>query len=147
MPMSQTGPARRSPFLSGAVGPQFSVHFTLGIQVHLEGRATNPHHCGGSCYLVILWVALADLSCHGTQRTLPRVLVRDDRLELAARAQVLRERINTKHLLAGVSLLDPASTLKDDGVNTCVNDRAKKWEFPKTRDGESMTLPYSFNLS
>ena len=43
--------------------------------------------------------------------------------------------------------VDPASTLKDDGVNTCVNDRAKKWEFPKTRDGESMTLPYSFNLS
>lgn len=43
--------------------------------------------------------------------------------------------------------VDPASTLKDDGLNTCVSDKVKTWEFPKTRDGESMTLPYSFNLS
>ncbi len=43
--------------------------------------------------------------------------------------------------------VDPASTLKDDGVNACVDGKAKTWEFPKTRDGKSMTLPYSFNLS
>ena len=43
--------------------------------------------------------------------------------------------------------VDPASTLKDDGVNACVSDKAKSWSFPKTRDGQSMTLPYSFNLS
>ncbi|MBK7824425.1 AgmX/PglI C-terminal domain-containing protein [Nannocystis sp.] len=43
--------------------------------------------------------------------------------------------------------VDPASTLKDDGVNACVSDKAKGWSFPKTRDGQSMTLPYSFNLS
>ncbi len=43
--------------------------------------------------------------------------------------------------------VDPASTLKDDGLNTCVGDKAKAWEFPKTRDGEPMVLPYSFSFS
>jgi hypothetical protein len=43
--------------------------------------------------------------------------------------------------------VDPASTLKDEGVNTCVDGKAKTWEFPKTRDGKDMILPYSFNLS
>lgn len=43
--------------------------------------------------------------------------------------------------------VDPASTLKDDGLNACVDGKAKTWEFPKTRDGKNMVLPYSFNLS
>ncbi len=43
--------------------------------------------------------------------------------------------------------LDPSSTVKDPALNTCVTDKAKGWQFPKTRDGQPMTLPYSFNLS
>ncbi len=43
--------------------------------------------------------------------------------------------------------VDPASTLKDDAVNACVDGKVKTWEFPKTRDGKNMVLPYSFNLS
>lgn len=42
---------------------------------------------------------------------------------------------------------DPASTIKDEGLNTCVRDKAKGWSFPKTRDGKPMTLNYGFNLS
>lgn len=41
---------------------------------------------------------------------------------------------------------DPASTLKDDGMNACVIEKAKAWQFPKTRDGEPMTLPYTFSM-
>lgn len=41
---------------------------------------------------------------------------------------------------------DPASTLKDEGMNACVIEKAKTWQFPKTRDGESMTLPYTFSM-
>lgn len=43
--------------------------------------------------------------------------------------------------------LDPASTLKDDGLDKCVEERARGWSFPKTRDGKPMTLNYGFNLS
>jgi hypothetical protein len=43
--------------------------------------------------------------------------------------------------------VDPSSTLKDDGLNKCVDDKAKTWEFPKTRDGQPMVLPYSFSFS
>ncbi len=42
---------------------------------------------------------------------------------------------------------DPSSTIKDEGLNTCVRDKAKGWSFPKTRDGKPMTLNYGFNLS
>lgn len=42
--------------------------------------------------------------------------------------------------------LDPASTLKDDGMNACVTDKAKGWQFPNTRDGKTMTLPYTFSM-
>ena len=42
---------------------------------------------------------------------------------------------------------DPASTIKDEGLNTCVRDKAKGWSFPKTRDGKPMTLAFTFNLS
>jgi len=40
----------------------------------------------------------------------------NDRAELAERAEVIRQRINLKHLRAGVTLLHPASTFIDDGV-------------------------------
>ena len=43
--------------------------------------------------------------------------------------------------------VEPGSTVNDPGLTTCVTDKAKTWQFPKTRDGAPMTLPYSFNLS
>ncbi len=42
---------------------------------------------------------------------------------------------------------DPASTIKDEGLDKCVREKANGWSFPKTRDGQPMTLPYAFNLS
>ena len=42
---------------------------------------------------------------------------------------------------------EDASTVKDAGLTTCVTDKAKVWEFPKTRDGQTMTLAFAFNLS
>lgn len=42
---------------------------------------------------------------------------------------------------------EDASTVKDPGLTTCVTDKAKAWEFPKTRDGQTMTLAFAFNLS
>lgn len=42
---------------------------------------------------------------------------------------------------------DPASTIKDPGLDKCVREKANGWSFPKTRDGQPMTLPYAFNLS
>jgi hypothetical protein len=41
---------------------------------------------------------------------------------------------------------DPASTIKDDGLNACVLEKAKTWKFPKTRKGEPMTLPFKFSM-
>jgi hypothetical protein len=43
--------------------------------------------------------------------------------------------------------LDPASAIKDEGLDNCVREKAKGWSFPKTRDGKPMTLNYAFNLS
>lgn len=40
----------------------------------------------------------------------------NDRAELAERAEVLRARLNTKHMRAGITLLHPASTFIDEGV-------------------------------
>ena len=42
---------------------------------------------------------------------------------------------------------EPGGTIDDPGLTACVTDKAKSWQFPKTRDGNTMTLPYSFNLS
>jgi len=41
---------------------------------------------------------------------------------------------------------DDASTIKDDGLNACVLEKAKTWKFPKTRKGEPMTLPFKFSM-
>ena len=41
----------------------------------------------------------------------------NDRVELAARARVLQERINVGHMRAGVSLQDPATTYIEEGVS------------------------------
>lgn len=41
---------------------------------------------------------------------------------------------------------DPGNTIKDPALNACVDEKARSWKFPKTRDGASMTLPYSLNL-
>lgn len=40
-----------------------------------------------------------------------------------------------------------ASTIKDEGLDKCVREKANSWTFPKTRDGQPMTLEYAFNLS
>lgn len=40
----------------------------------------------------------------------------NDRLQLAEAGAILRQRINREHLLAGVSLIDPATTYIDSGV-------------------------------
>ncbi|XXF79422.1 bifunctional UDP-N-acetylglucosamine diphosphorylase/glucosamine-1-phosphate N-acetyltransferase GlmU [Myxococcaceae bacterium GXIMD 01537] len=40
----------------------------------------------------------------------------NDRVELAARARVLQQRINERHMRAGVSLQDPATTYIEEGV-------------------------------
>lgn len=42
---------------------------------------------------------------------------------------------------------EDSSTIKEESITSCVEDKAKGWRFPKTRDGEPMTLPYSLNLS
>lgn len=41
---------------------------------------------------------------------------------------------------------DPNSTIKDDGLNACVLEKAKAWKFPKTRDGQPMTLAYTYSM-
>lgn len=48
--------------------------------------------------------------------------------------------------VAGVKF-DESSTIKEAAITTCVEEKAKGWKFPKTRDGKEMTLPYSLNLS
>ena len=42
---------------------------------------------------------------------------------------------------------EAGSTVNDPGLTTCVTDKARAWPFPATRDGQPMTLPYTFNLS
>lgn len=42
---------------------------------------------------------------------------------------------------------DDASTIKEASITTCVEEKARGWKFPKTRDGKEMTQPYSLNLS
>lgn len=41
---------------------------------------------------------------------------------------------------------DDKSTIKDDGLNACVLEKAKTWKFPKTRKGDPMTLPFRFSM-
>lgn len=41
---------------------------------------------------------------------------------------------------------DESSTIKEASITSCVEAKAKAWKFPKTRDGDEMTLPYSLNL-
>lgn len=48
--------------------------------------------------------------------------------------------------VAGVKF-DDSSTIKEASITACVEEKAKGWKFPKTRDGKEMTLPYSLNLS
>ena len=47
------------------------------------------------------------------------------------------ETIQTRH----------AFVLFRNNKKPCVTDKAKVWEFPKTRDGQTMTLAFAFNLS
>lgn len=41
---------------------------------------------------------------------------------------------------------DESSTITEASITSCVEAKAKAWKFPKTRDGDEMTLPYSLNL-
>jgi hypothetical protein len=41
---------------------------------------------------------------------------------------------------------DESSTIKEASITSCVEAKAKTWKFPKTSDGNEMTLPYSLNL-
>ncbi|MBZ5713463.1 AgmX/PglI C-terminal domain-containing protein [Nannocystis pusilla] len=42
---------------------------------------------------------------------------------------------------------EDSSTIKEASITSCVEEKAKGWKFPRTRDGSPMTLPYSLNLS
>ena len=42
---------------------------------------------------------------------------------------------------------DEASSIQDATITACVEEKARGWQFYKTRDGGEMTLPYSLNLS
>lgn len=48
--------------------------------------------------------------------------------------------------VAGIKFED-SSTIKEASITSCVEEKAKGWRFPKTRDGGEMTLPYALNLS
>jgi len=39
------------------------------------------------------------------------------------------------------------SSLNDEGLNTCIGDKAKSWKFGKPAGREDMTLTFPFNLS
>lgn len=41
---------------------------------------------------------------------------------------------------------DESTTIKEASITSCVEEKAKGWKFPKTQDGNEMTLPYSLNL-
>ncbi|HEY8376973.1 MAG TPA: AgmX/PglI C-terminal domain-containing protein [Nannocystis sp.] len=41
---------------------------------------------------------------------------------------------------------DEGSTIQEASITACVEEKAKGWKFPKTRDGNDMTLPYALNL-
>lgn len=41
---------------------------------------------------------------------------------------------------------DEGSSITEASITACVEEKAKGWRFPKTRDGDEMTLPYSLNL-
>jgi bifunctional UDP-N-acetylglucosamine pyrophosphorylase/glucosamine-1-phosphate N-acetyltransferase len=80
--------------------------------------AVRPDNAQGELYLTDLIVAAARGG--GTVATIEappeEVSGVNDRRDLAAATALLRARINDRHLLAGVTLLDPASTFIDDGV-------------------------------
>jgi bifunctional UDP-N-acetylglucosamine pyrophosphorylase/glucosamine-1-phosphate N-acetyltransferase len=104
-----------------------------------EQRAVRE--CNAGIYLVessFLWKALAEIKPQNAQgeyyltdlvemaaRLGPVASVEadatdtagvNDRVELAARARVMQQRINERHMRAGVSLMDPASTFIEDDV-------------------------------
>ena len=42
---------------------------------------------------------------------------------------------------------EDSSTIKEASITSCIEEKARGWKFPKTRDGNQMTLPYSLGLS
>ncbi len=40
-----------------------------------------------------------------------------------------------------------SSTLNDEGLNACITEKVKAWDFPKPASGEPTTLPFPFNLA
>ena len=79
----------------------------------------EPHNVQGELYLTD---AVRDLVAHG-ERVVAHVAEDpaetegvNTRVELAAAAATLRDRINREHMLAGVAIADPASTWIEPGV-------------------------------
>jgi bifunctional UDP-N-acetylglucosamine pyrophosphorylase/glucosamine-1-phosphate N-acetyltransferase len=79
----------------------------------------EPHNVQGELYLTdaVAHVVAAGgrAAAHRSADALAPLGI-NNRAELAVAARVLRERINERHLLAGVTIVDPASTWIDAGV-------------------------------
>jgi bifunctional UDP-N-acetylglucosamine pyrophosphorylase/glucosamine-1-phosphate N-acetyltransferase len=72
----------------------------------------------GEYYLTdLVEMAAAEGSVVGVETDFDETAGVNDRVELAARARVLQERINTAHMRAGVSLQDPATAYIEEGVS------------------------------
>ncbi|MCA9717674.1 MAG: AgmX/PglI C-terminal domain-containing protein [Myxococcales bacterium] len=42
--------------------------------------------------------------------------------------------------------VNESSSLNDEGLNACITEKVKGWQFPKPASGEPTTLPFPFNL-
>ncbi len=42
--------------------------------------------------------------------------------------------------------VEEGSSLNDEGLNACITEKVKGWDFPKPASGEPTTLPFPFNL-
>ncbi len=77
----------------------------------------TPQNAQGELYLTDI---VAQAAAHGEVVAIEADDVElagvNDRAELAARAEVMRERINLRHMRAGVTLLHPGSTFIDEAV-------------------------------
>ncbi len=89
---------------------------TVWLLSHLDHLQPRPGH--GEYYLTdLVGIAaqenaiMATCSCAETE-----VLGINDRVQLAAAERLMRERINTQHMLNGVTLIDPATTYIEASV-------------------------------
>ncbi len=81
--------------------------------------ALDPHNAQGELYLTDCVRHIVSTGGTGAVLVAPdwrSALGVNTRVELAAAASLLRDRINEEHMLAGVTLVDPASTWIEVGV-------------------------------